>query len=90
MITILYIIAKTVSVGLDLLLYAMLGRSILSILMGPDNRIYEFLYVITEPFVAPIRFIMMKLNIAQGTPIDFSFLFAYLFYMILQLLLPVI
>lgn len=80
-----------ISITLTVLLWAMLLRAILPFIVNPEeNRFFFFLLVITEPFVLPVRVILEKLGIGQNTPIDMSFMVAYLFYWILQMVMPVI
>ncbi len=49
-----------------------------------------FLACITEPFIMPVRFFMVKFNILQDSPIDFSFTFAYLALTFVRFMLPTI
>ena len=87
----MYFVAKMLSVGLSILLYAMLARAILPFFVNPEeNKFYFFLLVITEPFVIPVRFIMEKLGVGQNTPIDISFMAAYLFYWLMQMIMPAV
>ena len=80
-----------VSIGLTLLLWAMFLRALIPLFTrGQENKFTFFLFVITEPFVIPVRFIMEKLGIGQNTPIDLSFTVAYLFYWIMQMILPAV
>ena len=91
MIEVLFIFAKTISLLLEAVSLAMLVRMILPFFLEPEeSRIYAFTCCISEPFIAPIRFIMAKLNVGQDSPIDWSFFAAYLVLMILQTALPVI
>ena len=57
---------------------AMTLRAILSWFIMGGNKLTDFLYAITEPFVYPVRALFQKMNWLQGTPIDFSFLITYL------------
>ena len=88
---ILYFAAKCVQVMLNAVSWAMLLRMLLPIFVDPENnKIYIFTVCVTEPFVAPVRAIMVKLNIGQGTPLDWSFTVTYLIIWLLKLLLPAI
>ena len=70
---------------------AMLVRMILPFFLEPEeSRIYAFTFCVSEPFIAPVRLILVKLNIGQDSPIDWSFFATYLILMIVQTLLPVI
>ena len=91
MIEILYILAKTVSVTLGVVSFAMLVRVILGFFVNPmESRAYEIACIFTEPFIAPTRAIMMKLNIGQDSPIDWAFSITYLIIWLLRSLLPAI
>ena len=91
MIEVLYIFAKTVSLLLEVASLSMLVRMILPFFLEPEeSRIYVFVFCISEPFIAPVRMIMFKLNIGQNSPIDWSFFATYFLIMILQMFLPVI
>ena len=87
----LYIIAKTVSVILSVVSYAMLARMILPWFVDPmESRLYAIVNIVTEPFVAPVRAVMFMLNIGQDSPIDWSFTITYILIWLLQSLLPAI
>ena len=69
----------------------MLVRMIIPLFTNPENnRLYILACCISEPFVAPVRFIMYKLNIGQNSPIDWSFFVTYMLIWVLELLLPAI
>lgn len=87
---ILFILAKTVSVVVSLVTSAMFLRAILSFISGPDGRLYAILCLVTEPFIAPVRVIMFRLNIGQNLPIDLSFFITYLILTSLEMMLPAI
>ena len=87
----LYIIAKTISVILSVVSYAMLARMILPWFVDPmENRLYEIVCLVTEPFITPVRAVMFMLNIGQDSPIDWSFTITYILIWLLQSLLPAI
>ena len=91
MITILYIIAKTVSVFLGLVMLSMMARVFLPFFCDAEsNSIYILAVVITEPFVIPVRAVMSALNVGQSSPIDWAFFLAYLILSLIQSLLPAI
>ena len=55
--------------------FAMLGRAVLSwIPEGNQTRIGAFLYVITEPFIMPVRGLCHRFGWFQGVPLDMPFL----------------
>ena len=89
--TVLIIFAKTVSVMLDAVYLAMLVRMILPFFVNPeDNRIYALAVLITEPVILPVRFLMVKLNIGQNSPIDWSFFVTAILLSVLGSILPAI
>ncbi len=89
--TVFFIIAKTISIILDIAYFGMLARMLLPLFMDvEESRIYAIAFAVTEPFVAPVRFVMYKLNIAQDSPVDWSFFVASLVIYVLQMLLPAI
>ena len=91
MITVLYIIAKTVSVILSVVSYAMIARMLLPWFVDPmESRLYAIVSLVTEPFVAPVRAVLVMLNIGQDSPIDWSFSIAYILIWLLQGILPAI
>ncbi len=88
---VLYFIAKLISILLEVVSTAMLVQAIMSFFVsGEDNRFYIFLQAITEPFVMPVRFILSKLGLLDNSPIDWSFVLAYILISIVSVLLPVI
>ena len=89
--TFLYIFAKTVSVIIGLVQFAMLARVLLPFFVNPEeSKLYMLAAMITEPFVAPIRFLFIKLNIVQDSPIDWAFFATYMALTLLEVFLPVI
>ena len=49
-----------------------------------DHPIYEFMQRITEPFVAPVRALLRKIELFRNLPIDLSHLFTMLLVTLLQ------
>ena len=66
---------------------AMMLRAILSWFPMDSNKFVDFLYVITEPFIVPIRLLFEKLGWFQNLPIDMSLMVSYLLLSALSLLL---
>lgn len=88
--TIFYILAKTVSITLEVVSITMMIRMILSLFGSPENRLYLLTCYMTEPFIIPVRAVMVALNIGQDSPIDLAFFFTSILIWILQVFLPVI
>ncbi len=86
-----YILAKTVSLTLSVVSIAMLVRMVLPWFVDPmENKIYYISAVMTEPFIVPVRAIMVKLDIGQNSPVDWAFSITYLIIILLRNLLPAI
>ena len=81
----LYVIALCVVIFLYVVDIAMLGRAVLSWFPtdGP-TRIGAFLYVVTEPFILPIRNLCHRFGWFQGTPLDMPFLITSLLMMMVS------
>lgn len=89
--TLLFIIAKTVSIWLDTVSLAMIIRMLLPIFFDAENStVYKLSYCISEPFILPVRWIMVKFNFLQDSPIDLSFSISYLILLLLRYMLPAI
>ncbi len=89
--TLFYFAAKLVQVILEVVSLAMIVRMIVPIFTGDeDNKVCMLAAMISEPFIAPVRAIMVKFNIGQGTPFDWSFFATYLIIWLLQMFLPAI
>ena len=81
------VIQSTVVAFLTVLELCMLVRAIMSWFVTEENRLMDFLYTVTEPFVVPVRWLFEKLNWFSGLPIDISFLVSY---MLISLLLTLL
>lgn len=91
MVLILQLFAKFVSVLISAVSYAMMARAILSFFLAEeDSRIMTFLAFVTEPFIAPVRYLLAKFNILQDTPIDWSFTVTYMIIILVQMILPAV
>ena len=85
---ILEFLASFVSALLFVVQTAMFLRAILSwFIPDESNRLVQFLTVITEPFIIPVRVLLEKLNLFQNTPIDVSFFITYLLLWVITLFL---
>ena len=82
---VIYMIARLVSALLTLLELAMFIRAVLSWIptLG-DSAFGDFIYTVTEPVIAPIRALADRFGWFRNSPIDFSFLIAYLLLFALQ------
>ena len=84
---VLALLQNTVCVVLSVLQLAMLIRAIMSWFPTESNKFENFLYMITEPPIMPIRKLFEKLNWFQGLPVDISFFVTYLLLSLLILFL---
>ncbi len=88
---VLYIIARVAQLLLGFVELAMLLRMILSWFITDDgNRFMLFLYVVTEPFILPIRVICRMFGLADDFPIDIPFSITFILLSILNGVLPVL
>ena len=83
----IYIVKNAAVLLLTVIQVAMLIRAILS-WFPIDNRFVDFIYTVTEPFVAPLRLLFVKLGWFQGLPIDISFMISYLLITVVLIFLP--
>ncbi len=84
-----FFLAKFVAAYLEVVSFAMVVKMLMPIFIDVDgNRIYGLANVITEPFVAPVRTILAKLDIGQNSPIDWGFFAAYFIIWFIQIILP--
>ena len=78
-------IASLVSALLVLLEFAMFLRAILSWIPTLGNSaVGDFVCTVTEPLIAPIRALADRFGWFRNSPIDFSFMIAYLLLFLLQ------
>ena len=74
---IISIIARLVVVILYAMQLLMFGRAIMSWFSPEeDNKIAQFLFLVTEPFVYPIRKLLSRFDFFSSMPIDMSFMVA--------------
>ena len=89
MLEVLHVFAATMQLLLIVTSYAMAARMILPLFVEPDgSAIYAFTCVLSEPLVAPIRYILAMLGVGEDSPMDFSLPIAYLAIFVLRLILP--
>jgi uncharacterized protein YggT (Ycf19 family) len=55
--------------------------------MDEESKIENFAIFITEPFIMPVRALMVKFNILQDSPIDFSTWFTSIILMLLLMII---
>jgi len=52
-----------------------------------DNKLAQFLFVVTEPFVYPIRQLLNKIELFSNMPIDMSFMFVMIILIVITTVL---
>lgn len=83
----IYVLVRFVLIFIEVLSFAMMIRAILGWLTDGSGKFMQFLYVLTEPAIMPIRKLLVKMNWLQDSPIDFSFTLTFLVLMVIELLL---
>ncbi len=84
---VIYVLVNFIIIFIEVISFAMMIRAILSWFPNVEGKFVQFLYVITEPAIMPIRKLLIKMNWLQDSPIDFSFTLTFLALMLIQLLL---
>lgn len=86
-----YVISAIVAITLDVCSFAFLLRAVMPLFCDVEtNKIYLFVCLVTEPIIIPVRFILVKFNLLQGSPFDWSFTITYLILAFIRIMLPVI
>ena len=75
---VLEVIRGTVCVLLSAIQLAMTARAILSWFPIEPNKLTQFLDIVTEPVVYPMRKLFEKMNWFQGIPLDMSFMASFM------------
>ena len=84
---ILYMLAQIATLLLGAINIAMLIRAVTSWIPDLDGAWLDLVYMLTEPVVAPIKAIFDLFPVFRNSPIDFSFLIAFMLLNIVQELL---
>jgi len=85
------IFARVVGVLLDAVSMCMLLRVIIPILTGSDEgNLYALCAIVTEPFIVPVRFLLVKFNLLQDSPIDWAFFITCFAVGFLRMCLPIL
>ena len=84
---ILYMLAQLVTLLLGAINIAMIIRAVTSWIPDLDGAWLDLVYMLTEPVVAPIKAIFDLFPIFRNSPIDFSFIIAFMLLNIVQELL---
>lgn len=82
---VLYVLANVMSLLLTLLNFAMILRAVFSWIPElDDSAVGDFLYMVTEPFIIPVRAILNRISGVQNSPIDISFLVTCLLLLVVR------
>ena len=89
--TLLNILCVSIGIFLSVLELCFFVRAILSFI-NPEEEgfLAGILYVLTEPVILPVRALLAKLHFGEKSPIDRSFLFAFILLSIVNTMLPAI
>ena len=87
--TVLLILARTASVWLSAVSFAMIARMLLPLFINTEgSRLFALAYIVSEPAVIPVRAAMKKMDIGQNSPFDISFTVTYFLILIIKVFLP--
>ncbi|MBQ8345178.1 MAG: YggT family protein [Clostridia bacterium] len=81
------LVRYTLWIFLSVVQLAMLVRAVMSWFMLEPNRLTDFLYAVTEPFMMPLRRLFEKMNWFQELPIDVSSMATFMILSVVLLLL---
>ncbi len=86
----LYVFITGATFLIDVLLFLMLIRAILSWLpIEIDHPIMDFLYTVTEAVISPVRAIVERSQAAASLPLDLSFGITSMLLVIIKMMLTV-
>lgn len=87
---IIFVFVRAVYFLVTALQTMMFFRAILSWLpFDEESTLNRFLYTVTEPVILPIRKILERFKLFQGSPFDISFFIAFFVLVFLQIILEV-
>lgn len=86
---VLLILARTASIWLSAVSFAMIIRMLLPIFADPEeSKLYVLSYAVSEPAIRPVRAIMARMDIGQNSPFDIPFTVTYFLIFIIKIFLP--
>ena len=89
--TVFYVFQSMIVILIDVLLFAMFVRAILSWFDPMQEwRLSGFLIMITEPVIMPVRMLCEKKRWFEGVPLDIPFMLSWLILMLIQFVVQVI
>ena len=89
--TVFNVFQSMIVILIDVLLFAMFVRAILSWFDPMQEwRLSGFLIMITEPVIMPVRMLCEKKRWFEGVPLDIPFMLSWLILMLIQFVVQVI
>ena len=86
----IFILKRFVLVLLDVLMFAMLARAVISLFDRDEpGAVRSVLLFITEPFILPIRRLCERMRWFEGFPIDMPYMITAFILVLLQSLLMI-
>lgn len=78
--SIFYVIFKFIDVCIDVVMILMFIRAVMSWFPGAGSglKVTQFIYMVTELFISPVRKFMSRFSSVRNMPIDLSFLVTYI------------
>jgi len=87
----IYVITQFVTIFISILQFLMMIRAIMSWLpVDEDSHFFNFIMMVTEPVIVPVRMILDRFDSIRDLPIDLSFFIAFVLLSVLQIALPVV
>lgn len=88
---VVYVFVQSVYILLSAIQLLMLARAITSwIPMDEESKLGMFLYMATEPLIAPVRTLLDRIPAVRNMPIDIAFMATVVLISVVQLLLPTV
>ena len=83
-----YVIKNFLLVLLDVVQFALLIRAILSWFDPMQEwRLSQFLFLVTEPVILPLRRLCSRMHWFEGVPMDMPFMLTWMVLLVFQLIL---
>lgn len=91
MFSLLFVLIKILRLILTVLQVMMMVRAVISWLpIDEDSSVANFVYVMTEPLVYPIRVLFERFDKLNDLPIDMSFIAAFMLLSFVRMLIPAV
>lgn len=82
----IYVLFRALALSLITLIeFLMLARAIMSWFpQVQGGKLYQIIYMVTEPVIAPFRALLNKIPALRGFPLDLSFFLTYIVLIMLE------